>query len=80
MTRRAAARAARRGAALALLAAAAGCGTLPAVEPWRRGDLARPEMQFDAGSLDARLRDQVFTSREASSGGQGVGGGGCGCN
>lgn len=69
-----------RAALLALGLALAGCAALPSVEPWRKGDLARPEMQFDAGTLDARLRDQVFTSREASSGGQGVGGGGCGCN
>jgi hypothetical protein len=69
---------------LAALAAVAvvgtGCAGLTAVEPWRKGDLARPEMGFEARALEARMADQVYTSREAASGGQGVGGGGCGCN
>lgn len=66
--------------AVAAAAVLGGCAGLPPVEPWRKGDLARPEMAFDAGSLEARMTEQVYTSREASSGGTGVGGGGCGCN
>jgi hypothetical protein len=37
-------------------------------------------MQFDADPADARLADHIYTSKEAGSGGRGVGGGGCGCN
>ena len=55
----------------------AGCTT---VEPWDRGVLARPDMQLDAYPLDASLDDHVYFSKEASSGGRGFGGGGCGCN
>jgi hypothetical protein len=60
-----------------LLAALAGCAH---VEPWEKGNLARPEMRFDGDPLDARFTQHVYTSREAASGGSGVGGGGCGCN
>jgi hypothetical protein len=68
-------------AALPLALAAAGCAGLPAdVQPWQKGDLARPEMRFDANLLETRYGAQIYTSREASSGGLGVGGGGCGCN
>ena len=74
---------AARRVALVVLAAVGAFGTgctLAPVEPWRKGDLARPEMGFEARALESRLADQVYTSREAASGGQGVGGGGCGCN
>jgi hypothetical protein len=39
-------------------------------------------MQFDppAERLEARFQEQVYQSKEAASGGFGVGGGGCGCN
>ena len=30
--------------------------------------------------MDARLRSQIYASKEASSGGAGAAGGGCGCN
>ena len=66
-------------AALGAVLALAGCAGPQPVEPWRKGELARPEMRFDA-TLESRLADQVYTSKEASSGGTGVGGGGCGCN
>jgi hypothetical protein len=67
-------------AVLALaLAAAAGCAIEP-VQPWEKGNLARPEMSFDGNPLETRYVEHVHASREASSGGTGVGGGGCGCN
>ncbi|MFM1988195.1 MAG: hypothetical protein RJA99_1152 [Pseudomonadota bacterium] len=62
-----------------LAALLAGCAGLGPVEPWRKGELARPEMGFEA-TPESRFADQVHTSREASSGGSGIGGGGCGCN
>lgn len=62
---------------LAVLLALQGCAS---VEPWQRGVLARPEMSLDADPLDAALDDHIYFSKEASSGGRGFGGGGCGCN
>jgi len=52
-----------------------GCTT---VKPWERDLHAREDMQADA--LDAAIDDHIYFSKEASSGGRGFGGGGCGCN
>jgi len=49
------------------------------VQPWERGTLAKPEMQLSEG-LNSSLYDQVYDSKEASSGGSGAAGAGCGCN
>jgi hypothetical protein len=62
---------------LALVVALGGCET---VEPWERGTLAREEMQWQSDVMEARLRAQTYTSKEASAGGSGAAGGGCGCN
>jgi hypothetical protein len=56
-----------------------GCASM-GVEPWERDVLARPEMALDANPLDAAIDDHIYFSKEASSGGRGFGGGGCGCN
>ncbi len=56
-----------------------GCASM-GVEPWERDVLARPEMSLDAYPLEAAIDDHVYFSKEASSGGRGFGGGGCGCN
>jgi hypothetical protein len=50
------------------------------VQPWERGTLARPEMQLSQDQLGDALYDQVYYSKEASSGGAGAAGAGCGCN
>jgi hypothetical protein len=57
----------------------AGCGTI-GVKPWQRDLMARRDMQLDGESLDAKLDDHMYFSKEASSGGRSFGGGGCGCN
>lgn len=57
----------------------AGCAELGA-KPWQRGTLARPDMQLEADPVQAGLDDHIYFSKEASSGGRGFGGGGCGCN
>lgn len=62
--------------ALLLLAGCANVG----VQPWERDVLAQPEMSLDADPLDAAIDDHIYFSKEASSGGRGFGGGGCGCN
>ena len=68
--------------AIAVLAAAAlaGCATIEPPKPWERGNLARPDMQFDSRRLDTKTQQHIYTSKEAAGGGYGVGGGGCGCN
>ncbi len=50
------------------------------VQPWERGALAKEEMQWQPDELEQRLQDQIHASKEASSGGAGAAGGGCGCN
>ena len=65
--------------AAATLLVVSGCSSL-GVQPWERDVLARPEMSLDANALDAAIDDHIYFSKEASSGGRGFGGGGCGCN
>lgn len=65
-------------AALAFLGIA-GCSSL-GVEPWDRDVLARDDMQLVPDPLEAAADDHIYFSKEASSGGRGFGGGGCGCN
>jgi hypothetical protein len=55
----------------------AGCAN---VKPWQRGALAEEIMQADRNILANANAEHLFFSREAASGGRGVGGGGCGCN
>lgn len=55
----------------------AGCQT---VQPWERGTLAGYDMRPDRDPLAGHLAEHVFFTRESTSGGSGVGGGGCGCN
>ena len=56
-----------------------GCSSL-GVQPWERDVLAQKKMQLDPYPVDTYLDEHIYTSREASSGGRGIGGGGCGCN
>jgi hypothetical protein len=58
----------------------AACSTPQAPEAWQKGDLARPSMRMDSDPLEARFTAHTYFSKEAASGGTGVGGGGCGCN
>ncbi|HUO67355.1 MAG TPA: DUF4266 domain-containing protein [Gammaproteobacteria bacterium] len=67
------------GALLALLSCLAGCANV-GVKPWERSVLARDDMQIVSEPLDASIDEHIYFSKEASSGGQGFGGGGCGCN
>ena len=72
----------RKHLALAIVSTAcvaifSGCAT---VEPWQRGNLADYTMRADRDPLYSAMSEHVYFSREASTGGRGVGGGGCGCN
>jgi hypothetical protein len=56
-----------------------GCTSM-GVEPWERDVLAKEEMQLITDAAEAATDDHIYFSKEASSGGRGFGGGGCGCN
>lgn len=64
---------------LAVAISLSGCGSM-GVEPWERDVLAKDEMQLVSDPLEAAIDDHIYFSKEASSGGRGFGGGGCGCN
>jgi len=70
---------------LTLLAAVAAltlgaCAEIRPPKAWEKGELARPVMRMDVDPLEARFSAHTYFSKEAASGGSGVGGGGCGCN
>lgn len=50
------------------------------LKPWERGVLAKKHMSVEPDGLQRTIREQVVTSKESSSGGFSVVGGGCGCN
>ncbi|AGH42237.1 DUF4266 domain-containing protein [Paraglaciecola psychrophila] len=56
-----------------------GCANL-GVQPWERDLLAKEEMALDSEGIDLGLDDHIYFSKEATSGGRGFAGGGCGCN
>lgn len=66
--------------ALVLMPASLLLGCAVQVAPWERGNLAKPQMSLEPDALDAALARHTYGSKEGSSGGYGVGGGGCGCN
>jgi len=57
----------------------AGCSSMgpPA---WEHDLMAKREMQVDPYPLQSNALEHVYFSKEASSGGRGFAGGGCGCN
>lgn len=54
-----------------------GCAS---VKPWEHDLMAEPGMQVDTNPTISAADDHIYFSREASKGGRGFGGGGCGCN
>ncbi len=69
----------RIGIVTLLLTGVSACSLEP-LQSWERDVLAQKKMQLDPYPLDAFLDDHIYFSKEASRGGAGVGGGGCGCN
>ncbi|TPQ29643.1 DUF4266 domain-containing protein [Methylomonas koyamae] len=62
---------------LILLTLFTGCAE---VQPWQRGNLAKPQMALDPYPLQSSLRAHNYGSREALTGAaSGAQGGGCGC-
>jgi hypothetical protein len=49
-------------------------------EPWERDLLAKRSMQLDGNPARNGNDAHIYFSKEATSGGSGFGGGGCGCN
>jgi hypothetical protein len=64
---------------LICFAALTGCSSM-GVQPWDRDLLSQDSMQLVPDYFDNFYDQHIYFSKEASSGGQGVGGGGCGCN
>ena len=64
---------------LVLTSLLSGCSSL-GVKPWQRDLLAKKSMQLNSAPLDSAIDDHIYFSKEASTGGRGFGGGGCGCN
>ncbi len=60
----------------AIIGPLTGCANVSLTQ---RGTLAKPEMQFDFDTANARMTEQIYASKEAASGGRVTGGGGCGC-
>ena len=54
-----------------------GCAT---VRPWDRDLLAQKKMQLVPSPMQHAVDEHVYFSKEGSTGGQDIGGGGCGCN
>lgn len=50
------------------------------VQPWERGNLADPTMDSERDPVGSLFAEHMWFSREAATGGKGIGGGGCGCN
>ncbi len=62
-----------------LLLTLSGC-SFSEVKPWDRNLLAQDKMQLVVDPVEAYLDEHIYFSKEAAFGGQGIGGGGCGCN
>ena len=73
----------RLGARILLLAAlsilAGGCAAM-SVKPWDRDLLSEKKMSFDPLPMQSSVDDHIYFSKEGSTGGMDVAGGGCGCN
>lgn len=50
------------------------------VQPWEREHFAKSEMTWEPDSMQAAFKRHVYTSKEATTGGDSTAGGGCGCN
>lgn len=76
---RPAARWLQAGLLLGLAGLASGCAAM-SVRPWDRDLLAEKKMSFVPSPLEYAVDAHIYFSKEGSTGGQDVAGGGCGCN
>ena len=63
---------------LAALALSTGCAAM-AIHPWDRDLLAEKHMKIVPSPMLNAVDEHLYFSKEGSTGGQDVGGGGCGC-
>ncbi|MDE1939301.1 MAG: DUF4266 domain-containing protein [Alphaproteobacteria bacterium] len=58
------------------------CGACSSIgpKPWEKDLMARKEMLVEPYPLKTAAEEHIYFSKEASSGGRGFAGGGCGCN
>lgn len=62
-------------------AALSGCSSIePWVKPYERDRLADPIMFMDMNPVSSAYIYHVYEAREGARGGEGMAGGGCGCN
>ena len=59
---------------------ATSCSSMDTVKPWDKDLLAKKSMQPVPDYFDNFYDEHICVSKEASTGGQSVGGGGCRCN
>jgi hypothetical protein len=64
---------------LALVGLSSGCAATK-VRPWDRDLLAEKKMQYNPCPMVHAIDNHIYFSKEGSSGGDDVAGGGCGCN
>lgn len=64
---------------LVVLLSLGGCEAM-AVHPWDRDLLAQKKVQFIPSPTIHAIDQHIYFSKEGSTGGEDVGGGGCGCN
>lgn len=65
--------------ALGIIASLTACSNL-GVQPWEKDQFARKDMSLNNEKLDLALDDHIYFSKEGTSGGRSLAGGGCGCN
>jgi len=65
--------------AVILAALATGCAA-NRIKPWDRDLLAEKHMQFTPCPMMSAIDQHIYFSKEASTGGLDIAGGGCGCN
>ena len=65
---------------IGVLSFVAGCSSMDTVKPWDKDILAKQSMRPVSDYFENFYDEHIYFSKEASSGGQSVGGGGCGCN
>ncbi len=49
-------------------------------QPWERDILAQDKMQLGGDPVETGIDDKIYFSKESSTLGRSIGGGGCGCN
>jgi hypothetical protein len=65
---------------LLLLSTSMALAACAPVQPWERGNLAKPQMELELDPFQSAVSQHNYSSREAASAANNAQGGGCGCN